>query len=440
MPATLPKLLYDNRFADATVTATDTAAGFFAASIADWRGYTFWKGASAGQKYLTVDCGTAKSADCLALFGHNFFTAGALVHIEHSANNSAWTSLAETYEALIADSSRNLIPDPSVSLDGGTLAYWDVFGGATYSTSGGYSDNGPCLKTYTSASGAVLSDAVTQDLSSLSRQPCVAGDIVVASARCKLSSDFSSTGQTAIGVNWHDAGGTYRSTSNVNCDKAILGDWQLVSVVATAPEGAAFYRFRAITYYAAGSTGHMLTDNIFLSKVNTPERVQSDGSVKWGMINDKTEMISFPATSARYWRVGINTAAIAAQVAVVCLGVAVTMPDYPDAPYTPFNEEAMFERSRSKSGHILGVTRQYLSESFSPTFSVILKTWVDTYLRPFWRNHASHGLPFFYSGNSEGAGTDCHFVTLADSYRFTGSQGDSLYLDSITLDMEGVVE
>lgn len=251
-----PQILYDNRFADATPTATDTAAGFFAASIADWRGYTFWQGASAGQKYLTVDCATAKVADCLAIFGHNFATAAADVTVDSSDNGSTWTN----------------------------------------------------------------------------RQ-------------------------------------------------------------------AAF----------------------------TPD-------------DDTTFVISFDSAAARYWRVGINTAAVVAQCAVVCLGVAVTMPDYPDAPYTPFNEEAMFERSRSKAGHILGVTRQYLSESFSPTFSVILKTWVDTYLRPFWRNHASHGLPFFYAGNSEGTGTDCHFVTLSDSYRFTGSQGDSLYLDSITLDMEGVVE
>lgn len=256
MPATLPKLLYDNRFADATVTATDTAAGFFAASIADWRGYTFWQGASAGQKYLTVNCGSAKSADCLAILGHNFFTADADLTVDSSTDGVTWT-----------------------------------------------------------------------------------------------------------------------------------------------PRKTAF----------------------------TPA-------------DDKAVFMSFGTASAQYWRVGINTAAVVAEVAVVCLGVAIEMPDYPDAPYTPFNEEAMFERSRSKAGHILGVTRQYLSEAFSPTFSVILKTWVDTYLRPFWRNHASHGLPFFYAGNSEGTGTDCHFVTLPESYRFTGSQSDSLYLDSITLDMEGVVE
>lgn len=86
-----PIILYDSRFLDGTPTATDTAAGFSVLNIRDYRAYTFWKAASAGTKYITVDCGTAKSADCLAIIGHNLKTANASISVESSADNITWT-------------------------------------------------------------------------------------------------------------------------------------------------------------------------------------------------------------------------------------------------------------------------------------------------------------------------------------------------------------
>lgn len=86
-----PILLYDNRFLDGAVTATDTALDYNANNIKDLRTYTFWKAASAGTKYITVDCATSKSADSLGIIGHNFKTANATVSIESSTDNITWT-------------------------------------------------------------------------------------------------------------------------------------------------------------------------------------------------------------------------------------------------------------------------------------------------------------------------------------------------------------
>lgn len=86
-----PILLYDNRFLDGTITATDTAADYDVNNIKDLRTYTFWKAASAGTKYLTVDCGSGKSADSLGIIGHNLKTASAVISVESSADNIAWT-------------------------------------------------------------------------------------------------------------------------------------------------------------------------------------------------------------------------------------------------------------------------------------------------------------------------------------------------------------
>lgn len=86
-----PIILYDSRFLDGVPAATDTADGYDVLHIRDFRNYTFWKAASAGTKYITVDCTEAKYADTLAIFSHNFKTASASVSVESSSNGSDWT-------------------------------------------------------------------------------------------------------------------------------------------------------------------------------------------------------------------------------------------------------------------------------------------------------------------------------------------------------------
>jgi hypothetical protein len=84
-----PIILYDNRFNDGIPAATDTAAGFDVLNIRDLRPFTLWQAASPGTKYITVDCGSAKSADCLALIRHNLYSSSASVSVE-SSTTGAW--------------------------------------------------------------------------------------------------------------------------------------------------------------------------------------------------------------------------------------------------------------------------------------------------------------------------------------------------------------
>lgn len=86
-----PVILYDNRFNDGTPVATDTALDFSILNIRDYRTYTFWRAASAGTKFITIDCGSAKSADALGIISHNLRTANATVSVESSTDNSTWT-------------------------------------------------------------------------------------------------------------------------------------------------------------------------------------------------------------------------------------------------------------------------------------------------------------------------------------------------------------
>lgn len=75
MAAQFPKLLFDNRFGDATPTADSTASGYAAANVKDWRPYTWYK-ATAMPTNLYVDSGSAKTADAWAIVGHDLFSKG----------------------------------------------------------------------------------------------------------------------------------------------------------------------------------------------------------------------------------------------------------------------------------------------------------------------------------------------------------------------------
>jgi hypothetical protein len=85
-----PIVLADNRFLDGTPTATDTAAGYDVLNIRDLKEFTSWKAASAGTKYLTVDC-LGYTADALGIKKHNLSTAAAAVSVESSNNGTDWT-------------------------------------------------------------------------------------------------------------------------------------------------------------------------------------------------------------------------------------------------------------------------------------------------------------------------------------------------------------
>ncbi len=86
-----PVLLHDNRLLDGTPAATDTDSGseYDVLNIRDLRPYTWWKAASFGTKYITIDCGSAKGVDALGITGHNLGTAAASVSVE-SSGTGAW--------------------------------------------------------------------------------------------------------------------------------------------------------------------------------------------------------------------------------------------------------------------------------------------------------------------------------------------------------------
>lgn len=102
-----PELLYDNRLLDGTITASSTATGYDARNLTDLRAFTYWRSASGTPHTLTIDCGSAKSADTLAVALHNLFSRSASVEVRGSTDNFAASNVSVM--AAFTPASDNLI-------------------------------------------------------------------------------------------------------------------------------------------------------------------------------------------------------------------------------------------------------------------------------------------------------------------------------------------
>lgn len=88
-----PLCLYESRLNDATPVASSTAAAtatvtYNVLNLRDARPYSFWK-PNAMPGTVTVDCGSAKTADYLLVYSHDLFTKGCTIEIRKSTDNFA---------------------------------------------------------------------------------------------------------------------------------------------------------------------------------------------------------------------------------------------------------------------------------------------------------------------------------------------------------------
>jgi hypothetical protein len=249
-----PSILYDNIFLLGTPAATDTAAGYSVLNVTDLKDHTFWKAASSGTKYITIDCGSAKSPDCLGLYAHNLDSAQAngSVSVESSADNSNWT---------------------------------------------------PRLSAFTPSAGA--------------------------------------------------------------CVK------------------------------------------------------------------------KFTSVSARYWRVKIVTASVAAQIGVLILGARLDMEQPQEAPVSYLNEGIKGLTEESSAGNFLGAVIENFPINLSANFKILTSAWYNASFLPFWNSHAKRLKPFFYCHDLDNYANDNYFVRCTDESVMNPTRSMAGRIDDFTLSMRG---
>lgn len=88
-----------------TATSTDSGIDFNVNNIFNFREIDFWKAANTiTPMYITLDCGSDKTADYLAIIGHNLNTIGATITLQYS-NDDFTGDINDAFvgEAPIAD-------------------------------------------------------------------------------------------------------------------------------------------------------------------------------------------------------------------------------------------------------------------------------------------------------------------------------------------------
>lgn len=251
-----PIILYDSRFLDGILTASSEATGYPVANIKDLRTYTFWKPAAAGTVYITIDCGSDKTADSLAIIGHNLKTANATVSVDSSPDNLIWT---ERLAGFIPSSDKAF------------------------------------LKTFTSA-------------------------------------------------------------------------------------------------------------------------------------------------FTRYWRLKFITASVIPYIAVAMLGNKLQFPYPPDTPYIPYSETIETESSKSKAGHLLGTVVRFKPIEVSAKFSHLTRQWVIDSFKPFWDIYGSELKSFFWAWDIDTFPEHVFFLRMIESAKYEMPLSMLNYVDSLSLEMEGVKE
>jgi len=249
-----PLILAENIFLLGDPTATDTETGYDVANIVDYRTHNFWKGASAGTKYITIDCLTAVTADALGIVGHNLYTADADISVESSPDNSTWTE----------------------------------------------------------------------------------------------------------------------------------------RLAAFAPA------------------------------------------------SDKALMKTFTIASARYWRIKIVTASVAARIAVIFLGNRFEFPRYITGSFDPYPEEISAVTARSKTGNLLGSILDVIMCKISVQFTKMTESWVNNTFRPLWDTYLSQLQPFFWAWDVVNHPTEVYYGKIPDD--FTLSTPYDPWRRTVTLKIETVKE
>lgn len=156
--------------------------------------------------------------------------------------------------------------------------------------------------------------------------------------------------------------------------------------------------------------------------------------------SDRAILRTFLSASARFWRLTITTASIAPRLAVAFLGTRLTFPWPPDSPYIPYSESVEVGSSRSKKGHILGSVVKYKPIRISARFSNLTRTWVETVFTPFWDNHASNLLPFFYAWSLTAYPNMVFYVSVEEGMAYRTPVSVLPFVDSLELEMEGIKE
>lgn len=184
------------------------------------------------------------------------------------------------------------------------------------------------------------------------------------------------------------------------------------------------------TIYVIGSTTNLFTG----------EHV--DAISKFTVTDDSAVIRVGTEITKKYWRVGIETVALAPQIAVLMIGTAITFPNPPAAGAEIYSAGVELETAENKGGHLLGQMVRYKPLSFSLRWHPAENNttfWKET-IQNWWSTYGSEGKPFFFSLDSTKWPDDAFYVRLNDGFRHSINMQTNTRVEGYSMQFQGVWE
>ena len=491
-----PIILYDNRFEDGDLSATNTADGYDVNNIKDLRTHTQWKANAAGTLYIT-EAPLAKDAVTLAdmrlslVAGTafvDFSTADILTDyigkrlvIIDSAGKKAIgyikaAGTGETYSATLltngafTTNTDNWTPSSCTiaSVAGGEagncLEITRVLGTNQFVSQtittvvGGLVKIIAYLKSGTSGNETayvILADGVTNlcigtATSSGAWAPVSAyGTMTVIDPVFRL---FKYTG-TAGTMLWDTATAVKVLTPSatgvtiVSTPGGTTYNWESIESGFNYNDAAGYtYKISEADYAdTLGIMGHNLgTAEALVSVESTDdESTWTERLAAFTPDNDYAILKTMTSFRAASKRLKIVTAATAPYIACALLGVRLEFAhgiSIVDGPISPWRFGIIASSQISKTGNLLGNIIRYKPINISVTIPTDLYTWVNENYWPFWRDHGSNLDPFLYAPDLTTFTDKIFWLRLTKESAFDPYMLMKDRVDGYTFEMEGVLE
>lgn len=86
-------VIWDNAWANGTITATSELQGYPAINVADPSTNTSWRSIGTVAGAVMLDAGYSVRTDCFGIAAHNIFSMGATISIQYSFDGSSWNGI-----------------------------------------------------------------------------------------------------------------------------------------------------------------------------------------------------------------------------------------------------------------------------------------------------------------------------------------------------------
>ncbi len=366
-----------------------------------------------------VSGGEAKSADYLAVMGHDFYSSGGVLTLEASDDDftddiQGVLSVRPLSDRIVLTEARFLAnPDFEVWDNGNTAppTGWRLGGGPSGSI------NKESLTVFNGLYSARVSSAANEDLWLEATESGNAFDLSYLSGKtvtfgCYINAAVA--GRVTLRIYDDDGTGPQFTEGAVHSG---AGAWQFMSVTRTLRAGLKGINLRC--YVSTGQAATLYIDNAAV-------RVAS--SLQPGELSDYAAV---GTVNKRHWRLKMSGLGTAPHMNI-CIWGDKTELDYATAAFDPHGEQVRSEVNVSNTGYIMGVHTRYSERRISLAFREADAALYEK-VKSWWENS---GLKNFFVGWERGNNPDDVFLMFPEKTFNNPFQNGGLFRD-INIKLKG---